>query len=394
MRRLKSYSRISLRFISIGGQRVLHSHQQLRSLVLRRLQRPDVANLFSTPEEDTGKNEFIWYTSLPGTIIGFEALPEAGADRRSLEAEILEAATTVPDDSCKFMVGSQPVLAAWGSTLAASSRSNVDVIWTAQASEPRPIKASQPKASVLDTPPEEMPGHAAGAGAAVRARGGSLTRLRHFVWLLPLLAGLMLAVFADKLVGQNSNFELLRLFPSLSAPSAGGAIDQEADLRREVVDLEKKLVSRLDACPAPPTRHGSTAPPLPIPPQVAEKGDSPSSPPPKPIAAGCREKGGSSAFVDARGGAAPVPAVTATGAREEGCISSAADTGWPDGTVLVDPPSGLREKRHFVPVWLLGRTCSSGWVSERDANPCRCGALLRCGRQDRKANDTKRKNVL
>ena len=302
MRRLKSYSRISLRFISIGGQRVLHSHQQLRSLVLRRLQRPDVANLFSTPEEDTGKNEFIWYTSLPGTIIGFEALPadqrqrreaelqshldvlrglagqlraEAGADRRSLEAEILEAATTVPDDSCKFMVGSQPVLAAWGSTLAASSRSNVDVIWTAQASEPRPIKASQPKASVLDTPPEEMPGHAAGAGAAVRARGGSLTRLRHFVWLLPLLAGLMLAVFADKLVGQNSNFELLRLFPSLSAPSAGGAIDQEADLRREVVDLEKKLVSRLDACPAPPTRQGSTAPPLPIPPQAVEKKEAP-----------------------------------------------------------------------------------------------------------------------
>ena len=310
MRRLKSYSRTSLRFISIGGQRVLHSHQQLRSLVLKRLQRPDVANLFSTPEEDAGKHEFIWYTSLPGTITGFEALPsdqrqrreaelqsaldvlrglagqlraEAGADRRSLEAEILEAATTVPDDSCKFMVGNQPVLAAWGSSLAASSRANVDVVWTAQASEPPSIQPSQPKAPVPDTPPGGAAGNAAEIGATASARAGSFTRLRHAAWLLPVLAGMLLVAVAHLFGPLNGGLNFAGLFLSFSTPSAGVEIDKDAGLRGDVADLEKQLVSRLDACPAPPTRQGSTVPPLPIPPHVAEKAVRPSSPTPKPV---------------------------------------------------------------------------------------------------------------
>ena len=298
MRRLKSYSRTSLRFISIGGQRVLHSHQQLRSLVLKRLQRPDVANLFSTPEEDAGKHEFIWYTSLPGTITGFEALPsdqrqrreaelqsaldvlrglagqlraEAGADRRSLEAEILEAATTVPDDSCKFMVGNQPVLAAWGSSLAASSRANVDVVWTAQASEPPSIQPSQSKAPVPDTPPGGAAGNAAEIGATASARAGSFTRLRHAAWLLPVLAGMLLVAVAHLFGPLNGGLNFAGLFLSFSTPSAGVEIDKDAGLRGDVADLEKQLLSRLDTCPAPSTREGSTAPSLPMPHQPIEE---------------------------------------------------------------------------------------------------------------------------
>ncbi len=302
MRRLKSYSRSSLRFASVSGQKVLNNHQQLRSLVLKRLQRSDVADLFSIPEEEAGKHEFVWYTNLAGTITPFEALPadqrpqreadlqaklaalqglaqqiraESSPDRRSLEAEIIEAALNIPDDTCKFMVGEQPVLAAWGASLVNSNRAAVDVVWRGEVPQ-RPVAA--PGAAAADAAAATSTEVAAtGRPSLPPARTWSWARLRNVLWLIPILAGILVAILLNRLGPFDWGIDFANLLPKLPSWGTESTADagkgptwdsdksvspdagKEADLRREIAELRRQLASRLDACPVP-SRQGAVAP--------------------------------------------------------------------------------------------------------------------------------------
>ncbi|MBM4209708.1 MAG: hypothetical protein FJ187_04010 [Gammaproteobacteria bacterium] len=280
---------------------MLNSYQQLRGLVLKRLQRPDIADLFSMPEEDSSKHEFVWYTNLAGTITPFDALPaeqrpqreadlqaklaalqglarqiraEASSDRRSLEAEIIEAALNIPDDTCKFMVGEQPVLAAWGASPVNSNRAPVDVVWRAGVPQ-RPVAA--PGTTVADG----AAGVSTGAAPAARpeqapARPWSWAWLRYALWLIPILAGILVAILLYRLGPLDRGIDFASHFrlPSWGSGStvdagkgptwdsrraASSEVGKEDELRREIADLRRQLASRLDACVAPP-RQGGVAP--------------------------------------------------------------------------------------------------------------------------------------
>lgn len=300
MRRLKSFSRTSLRFSSVSGQRVLSSHQQLRSLVLKRLKRRDIADLFSIPEEDSGKQEFVWYTDLPGKIVAFDALDpesrsrheaelterlsavkelakairsEAVADRRSLEAEIIDAAASVPDDSCKFVVGDQVVLAAWGSSLVSTERPPVDVVWTGQVAEVAPPEgpaesaaAPLPVASVPASPkvpqPRERLRFFLGLPTFLLWLGGSL---------LVLLLAILLALLLSRFGGWDFKGWSLPWFSSGERAIETANATKEKELRNEIDTLKEQLEAKLQSCPVPvpvpdPSRQGAAPPTLQTPP--------------------------------------------------------------------------------------------------------------------------------
>ena len=282
MRRLKSYSRTSLRFASVGGQRVLNSYQQLRGLIVKRLQRQDLAYMFAIPEEDAEKHEFVWYTTLTGPIVAFSDLPaqereareaelqerlaavfglaqqiraEAPAARRSLEAEIIEAAGSLPDDTCKFMVGDQPVLAAWGASLVNTDRQSVDLLWQGRVpvrplvEEPAvaPPLATAVPASAGPTP-SDMPPPARNDLAAKRTWDW-----RALLWLLPLLLLVLLGIMLWRGgLFDGGGLNLANLWPSgsITVPRKDDA--RGDGLRREIADLKKQLAEKLAACPAPP----------------------------------------------------------------------------------------------------------------------------------------------
>lgn len=284
MRRLKSYSRTSLRFASVGGQRVLNSYQQLRSLILKRLQRQDLADMFAIPEEDAEKHEFVWYTSLAGPIVAFSDLPaeerqareaelqerlalvfglaqqirsEAPAARRSLEAEIIEAAGSLPDDSCKFMVGDQIVLAAWGANLVNTDRPPVDLLWHGRAPAP-------PAAGELDPAPPPAPGAAQATvvppGVVLAGRSAPGARRewnwRGLLWLLPLLLLILLCVLLLRGgLFDSGGFNLANLWPFGTITGPGQDNVQRDGLRREIAELKKQLAEKLGSCPVPPGRQ-------------------------------------------------------------------------------------------------------------------------------------------
>lgn len=299
MRRLKSFSRTSLRFSSVSGQRVLSSYQQLRSLVLKRLKRRDIADLFSIPEEDPEKQEFVWYTDLPGKIVPFDALDpksrsrceaelterlsalkelarairlEAVADRRSLEAEIIDAAASVPDDSCKFVVGEQVVLAAWGSSLVSTERAPVDVVWTGQVAEVAPAAESPvesaeaptlatastaPVAPTLPPPPRER-------------RRFFLGLPRFLLWLAGILLVLLLAILLALLLSRGGGWDFkwgwsLPWFSSEERAVETVNAAKEKELRIEIDALKKQLEAKLQSCPVPDQSKQGALPQAPTP---------------------------------------------------------------------------------------------------------------------------------
>jgi hypothetical protein len=100
--------------------------------------------------------------------------------------------------------------------------------------------------------------------------------LRHALWLIPILAGILVAILLYRLGPLDWRIDFANLFrlPGWGSGStvdagkgptwdfgkvASPEADKEADLRREIADLRRQLASRLDACVVPP-RQGGVAP--------------------------------------------------------------------------------------------------------------------------------------
>lgn len=252
------------------GQR---SYEYITGVLVRELSERHAA-LFSEPEDLT--EGVAWTTDLPGDIRPLESLDEqdgaalretlgtlvgdilALADKyagaRDTAAQSLSIAlrnaVEVPEDSCIFRVGEQPVIVQWAHHLdvyepprGVLSR----VVRKPQVPPPAPPVVEQVTKAAAP-PPGGAAVDAVGAGTATAAadRFDILTLIWWLGWLLLTLLLVFLMMLAMPACGISG----LRLFDGCPGVAEAGVVtvDDDADLEREIARLEREIAQEERAC--------------------------------------------------------------------------------------------------------------------------------------------------